>query len=168
MKPLVQGFLLGVVMLAAPIASATPATDSQVDTLLDVMRTRQTLEAVLPQIRGSQQQMVEQLTAGKTLSDEQRKKLSRYLDKSSSRIAEVLAWENMRPVYRDIYRQTFSAEDIDAMVTFYSSPAGRNLLDKMPQLMQNSMNAVQKVLVPVLQDLQKDIEAGAVESPEGK
>lgn len=168
MTPFVRGLLLSTAMLVAPVASATPATDSQVDTLLEVMRARQTLDAVLPQIRGSQQQMVEQLTSGKTLSDEQRKQLSRYLDKSSARIAKVLAWENMRPVYRDIYRQTFSAEDIDAMVAFYSSPAGRNLLDKMPQLMQNSMSAVQKVLMPVLQDLQKDIETEAAASREGR
>ena len=168
MKPLIRGLLLSTAMLVAPMAWATPATDSQVDTLLEVMRARQTLEAVLPQIRGSQQQMVGQLTAGKTLSDGQREQLSRYLDKSSARIVKVLAWENMQPIYRDIYRQTFSAEDIDAMIAFYSSPAGRNLLDKMPQLMQNSMSAVQKVLVPVLQDLQKDIEAEAAASPKGK
>lgn len=168
MKSLVRGFLLSTAMLFAPMARATPATDAQVDTLFDAMRARETLDAVLPQIRGSQQQMVEQLIAGKTLSDEQRRQLGRYLDKSSARIAKALAWENMQPVYRDIYRQTFSAEDIDAMVAFYTSPAGRNLLDKMPQLMQNSMSAVQKVLVPVLQDLQKDIEAQAAASPQGK
>jgi hypothetical protein len=152
----------------APAAMAASATDQQVDHLMEVMRVEQTLNAILPQIRASQQQMVSQLTTDKPLTDEQRKRLDAFLDRSSERIATALAWKNMQPVYRDIYRQTFTAEDIDAMVAFYGSQAGQNLLDKMPQLMQNSMAAVQKMLVPILQDMQKDLEAEATNAADAK
>lgn len=154
--------------LFAPAAIAAPATDQQVDRLMQVMRVEQTLNAVLPQIRASQQQMVNQLTAGKALTDEQRKQLDDVLARSSERIAKMLSWSNMQPVYRDIYRETFSSEDIEAMTAFYGSTAGRNVLDKMPQLMQNSMGAMQKMLVPMLQDLQKDLEAQAGKTPGAK
>jgi uncharacterized protein len=164
MKRFVAGLILVVTSFIAPAAMAASATDQQVDHLMEVMRVEQTLNAILPQIRASQQQMVSQLTADKSLTDEQRKRLDAFLDRSSERAATALAWKNMQPVYRDIYRQTFTAEDIDAMVAFYGSQAGQNLLDKMPQLMQNSMAAVQKLLVPMLQGMQKDLEAEAAKA----
>lgn len=144
--------------LAAEPSPAQDASDAQVDKLLEVMRARQTLDAVLPQVETSQRQMVEQMSDAKSLTPEQRAKLDRLLQKSMGSIRKAMAWEKMEPLYRDIYRRTFTAEDMDAMIGFYGSPAGQKLLDKMPQLMQNTMAGVQKLLVPMLEDMQRDIE----------
>ena len=43
------------------------------------------------------------------------------------------------------------------MIGFYSGSAGQKLLDKMPQLMQNTMTAMQKVIVPMIEQMQRDI-----------
>lgn len=144
--------------LLAPAALAQ-ASDAQVDKLLEVMRARQTLDAVLPQVAASQRQMVAQMSAGKSLTPGQQAQLDRLLDKSMDGIRRAMTWDKMEPMYRDIYRQTFTAEDIDALIGFYGSPAGQKLLDKMPQLMQNTMAGVQKLLVPMLEEMQRDIEA---------
>lgn len=149
--------LLCLTAYAAP--AQTGASDAQVDKLLEVMRARQTLDAVLPQVEASQRQMVAQMTAAQPLTPEQQAKLDRLLQKSMAGIRRAMAWEKMEPLYRDIYRQTFTAEDIDAMIGFYGSPAGQKLLDKMPQLMQNTMSGVQKLLVPMMEEMQRDIEA---------
>lgn len=151
-----SGLLLCLLATASP---AQDASDAQVDKLLEVMRARQTLDAVLPQVEASQRQMVEQMSATKPLTPEQRAQLDRLLRKSMAGIRQAMAWEKMGPLYRDIYRRTFTAEDMDAMIGFYGSPAGQKLLDKMPQLMQNTMAGVQKLLVPMLEDMQRDIEA---------
>ena len=161
MKDVAARLVLVAASLVAPAAAAAPATDQQIDQLMEVMRVEQTLDAIRPQIRTSQQRMVEQLTADKPLTGEQRQRLDVLLDRSSERTAKLLAWTNMKPLYRDIYRDTFTAEDIEAMVAFYASPSGQKLLDKMPQLMQNTLGAVQKMLVPALQEMQKDLEAAA-------
>jgi len=145
--------------LSAPAALAQDASDARVDQLLEVMRARQTLDAVLPQVEASQRQMVQQMSAAKSLTPEQQAQLDRLLQKSMDNVRQVLAWDKMEPVYRDIYRRTFTAEDMDAMIGFYGSPAGQKLLDKMPQLMQNTMAGVQKLLVPMLEDMQRDIES---------
>ncbi|RDZ26770.1 DUF2059 domain-containing protein [Lysobacter silvisoli] len=151
-------------MLASPLAAlAAPPSDAQVDRLLEVMRARQTVEAMLPQIEASQQQMVAQMMAGRELSASERKGLESTIARSSAQLRKTLAWPKLEPIYRDIYRQTFSGEDMDALIAFYTSPAGQNLLDKMPSLMQNTMNAMQKLIVPMMQDLQRDIEAEAHE-----
>lgn len=148
-------------VLCAPFALAAPPSDAQVDQLLEVMRAKKTVEAMVPQVQAMQRQMVEQITAGQEITPEQKQKLDSIVYKSNAQMLSMVSWNNMQPLYREIYRQTFSGEDMDAMIGFYGSPAGQNLLDKMPQLMQNTMTAMQKVMVPMLQQMQKDIEAEA-------
>ena len=159
MKQLSRVFALAVLLLAAPFASAQQPTEAQVDRLLEVMRARETLDAIMPQVQASQQQMVAQLTAEEQLSAEERQRIERSAAESSAQMAEILSWEKMAPLYRDIYSNTFSADDVEAMIGFYSSEAGQNLLDKMPQLMENTMAAVQQMIVPMLQELEQDITA---------
>lgn len=146
-------------LLASPAAFAQGASDARLDRLLDLMRARETVDAILPQVEASQRQMIDQLTAGQPLDDARRARLDALLARTNQRMAETLAWDNMAPVYRDIYRNTFNDEDIDAMLGFYGSAAGQRLLDKMPLLMQNTMGAVQQMIVPLLQQLEQDIRA---------
>ncbi|WP_407353650.1 DUF2059 domain-containing protein [Luteimonas sp. R10] len=157
MKPMFRPLALLVLLLAAPQAFAQPASQAQVDRLLEVMRAQETVDAMLPQVRASQQQMIAQLTAGQDLSEADRAELDAVIARSNERIAETLSWETLEPLYRDIYAKTFTGEDMDAMIDFYGSPAGQKLLDKMPQLMQNTMAAVQQLLIPMLQQLEQDI-----------
>lgn len=151
--------LAALLLLSAPFANATPPSDAQVDRLLAVMRAQKTVEAIVPQVQASQQDMIQRMTAGQTLTAEQQRQLDSIMFKSNAQMLSMLSWNKMQPLYRDIYRQTFSAEDMEAMIDFYGSPAGQNLLDKMPQLMQNTMTAMQTLMVPMLQQMQKDIEA---------
>lgn len=146
-------------LLAAPFAFAAPATDAQVDKLMAAMRVRQTVDTVVPQMEASQKQMLIQMTAGQSFSAEQQRKLDAIVAGSSATMREMLQWERLQPLYRDIYRDTFSAEDIDAMVGFYSTPAGQRVLDKTPVLMQNTMAAMQKLIVPMLQKLESELAA---------
>lgn len=152
-------FALVLLLLAAPLAAAQPPSQAQLDRLLDAMRARQTLEAMIPQVQASQRQMVQQMTAGQDLDEQDRARLDRILKITSIRMAEALAWEKMEPLYRNIYGQTFTGEDVEAMIGFYESPAGQKTIDKMPQLMQNTMQAVQQLVVPVLEQLEQDIAA---------
>lgn len=150
---------LALLLAAAPLAVAQPPSQAQVDRLLEVMRARQTLDAVLPQVQASQEQMVAQMTAGQELDEAERARINRVMEITNTRLAEALTWGNLEPVYRDIYAQTFTSDDVDAMIGFYESPAGQKTLDKMPLLMQNTMNAVQQLVMPVLQQLEQDIAA---------
>ena len=148
-------------LLATAAAWAAPTNDEQVDRLLQVMRAEQTLAAVVPQVEAAQKQMVDQVLAGQEVTPEQRQRIDALVKKSNARMADMLSWEKMQPLYRDIYWQTFSAEDMYAMIAFYCSPAGQAVLDKMPALMQHTMVAMQKMIAPMLQDMQRDLQEQA-------
>ncbi|AOH37390.2 MAG: DUF2059 domain-containing protein [Gammaproteobacteria bacterium] len=150
---------LALLLGAAPLAAAQPPSQAQIDRLLEVMRARETLDAVIPQVQASQQQMVAQMTAGQELDAEERSKINRVIEITNARLAETLTWETMEPIYHDIYARTFTGEDVDAMIEFYASPAGQKTLEKMPQLMQNTMQAMQQLVMPVLQQLEQEIAA---------
>jgi hypothetical protein len=158
-----RALLVLLLALSAPLALAAPPgdapTDRQIDRLLEVMRARQTLDTMLPQVEASQRQMVEQMTAGLTMTDTQRAMLDRILVRSNENLRRTLTWQNLEPMYRDIYRQTFDARDMDAMIDFYGSAPGQRVLDRMPQLMQHTMAAMQTLLMPMMEQMQKDIAA---------
>lgn len=162
MNRMIASLLLGAALCLGPAAAfAAPPTPEQVDRLLTVMRAKDTVAAMLPQIEASQRQMVQQLTAGQELSADQRAQLDRTLQQSSAAVTRALSWEKLEPLYRTLYSQTFEGSEIDAMADFYSTPAGQSMLDKMPLLMQNTMQAVQSLIVPMLQELERDIRNAA-------
>ena len=144
-------------------AWAAPATDADVNRLLAASRAQSMLNAILPQMEAMQRQQFEQLTAGKPLSAEQKADVDRIQSRTNEIVRESLAWEQMRPLYIDVYKQTFTSEEVKAMAKFYESPAGKSLQDKTPLLMQNLMLAIQQKMIPMLEALQAELKTVAEE-----
>ena len=105
-----------------------------------------------------QAQQFAQIGEKQSLTAEQKAGLQRIQQRTSQTLRQALAWSQMRPMYVDLYKQSFSKEDVLAMAEFYESPAGQSLLDKTPALMQNLMVAIQQKMTPLMADLQKDLE----------
>lgn len=152
--------LLAASLLLAAIAPAwaTPATDADINRLLAASRAQSMLDAMLPQMEAMQAQQFAQITEKESLTPEQKAGLQRIQQRTSQTLRQALAWSQMRPMYVDLYKQSFSKEDVLAMAEFYESPAGQSLLDKTPALMQNLMIAIQQKMTPLMADLQKDLE----------
>ncbi|KRG64094.1 hypothetical protein ABB26_09460 [Stenotrophomonas humi] len=146
--------MLGSVALAA----ASPPSDSDINRLLAASRAQNMLDAMLPQMEAMQTQQFSQLTREQSFTPEQKQHLQRIQQRTSQTLREALSWSQLRPMYVDLYKQSFTKEDVLAMAEFYESPAGQSLLDKTPALMQNLMVAIQQKMNPLLADLQKDLE----------
>lgn len=145
-------------LLAATCAAfAAPPSDADIDRLLKASRAESMLGAILPQMEEMQRQQFEQMTSGKDLTPEQRAEVERIQARTNEILRKTLAWEEMKPLYVDVYKKTFTSEDVRAIAKFYESQAGRNLLDKMPLLMQNVMAAIQQRMVPMLEELQAEL-----------
>jgi len=151
--------------LSAATALAAPPSDADIERLLKASRAQSMLNAILPQMEEMQRQQFEQITSGKDLSAEQKAEVQRIQSRTNEIVRKALAWEGMRPLYIDVYKQTFSAEDVRAMAKFYESPAGKNLLDKTPLLMQNLMGAIQKKIIPMMEELQTELKESTKETP---
>jgi hypothetical protein len=145
--------------LAAGSAFAEPPSDADVNRLLAASRAQTLLDSMLPQLEQMQREQFAQITAQHRLDATQQAQLQKVQARTQQTLTQAMAWSQMRPMYVDLYKRTFSREDVLAMAEFYESPAGQSLLDKTPLLMRNVMGAIQQKMTPLMADLQKDLNA---------
>ncbi|MBB4132946.1 hypothetical protein GGR62_003774 [Xanthomonas campestris] len=152
--------VLAALAIASPaaLAQAQAPSDADVNRLLAASRAQTMLDTMLPQIEAMQQQQFAQLTAQRQLDADQQAQLQRIQERTRQTVRKALSWSELRPMYVDIYKRSFSREDVLAMAEFYESSAGQSLLDKTPALTQNLMGAIQQKMLPLFADLQKDLE----------
>jgi uncharacterized protein len=67
-----------------------------------------------------------------------------------------------------VYQKHFTKGDIDALITFYSSPTGQKVLQEMPAVMADAMGVmmpmVRKHMEKVTQHMQQEMDAMLKES----
>jgi hypothetical protein len=162
MRRIVLALLL---CLAAPLAFAGKPTDAQIDRLLAATRARSLVEGMLAQIETTQKQALDAAFAGQKVTPEQRAKADRLMAQLVQRIREGMAWEKLLPMYHRIYANSLDSADVDAMIAFYETPAGQRLIERMPAVMQQSMSEVQGLLMPILNEWEKDFQAEFAATP---
>jgi hypothetical protein len=156
--------LLVLTLVALPSMAAEP-TDADIDRLLKASRAESLLAAILPQMEAVQQQEFDKHFAGTEMTAEQKAEVARIQAKTNEIVRKALSWEQMRPVYLEVYKKTYTRDDVRAITRFYESAAGQRMLDKNPALMQNIMSAVQQKMVPMLEELQGEIKNIPVTPP---
>lgn len=144
--------------LPLPAWAAAP-TDAEIERVITAMRLRQEAENLLPRIEALQRQFREQYASSRNLGPEQLQMLERLQARNSERMRQLLAWDDVKPVYMDAYRRNFSSKDLRAMAKFYESDAGQRLLDNGGTVMQEVGAALQQKLLPLLQQMEGELDA---------
>ncbi|GAB2499838.1 DUF2059 domain-containing protein [Pseudoxanthomonas sangjuensis] len=150
------------VVLALPAIAAEPS-EADIERLLRATRAESMLVAIQPQIETVQRQQFEQITAGKELSEAQKAEVADIQARTSEIVRKTLAWEEMKPLYIEVYRRNFDRDDVRAIAKFYESKAGQRMLDRNPVLMQELMAAIQQKMLPMLQQMETELKAASVE-----
>jgi hypothetical protein len=136
---------LAIILFAASAAFAqlatgdTPASKEDIQKLFDVMQIHQQMHQVMDAMMKQQSAMIHE-----TLKQ-------RYPQTSADRIARAdrMIQDTMKDLPMDailddmipIYQKHFSKTDIAAMSTFYASPTGQKMMQEMPALTSESMQA---------------------------
>jgi hypothetical protein len=151
-------------ILVSAAAHAAPPTDESVDALLTAMRAQQNIEAMLPAMEQMTRQAQAAATAGKALSAEQQRVMDAVAARLFQVIREELSWSNMRPVYLQIYRESFTQEEVDGVLAFYTSPAGIAFVEKMPLVMQKSTELMQGRMAPMIKRIRAEMQQALAEA----
>jgi hypothetical protein len=151
-------------ILVSAAAHAAPPTDESVDALLTAMRAQQNIEAMLPAMEQMTRQAQGAATAGKALSAEQQRVMDAVAARLFQVIREELSWSNMRPVYLQIYRESFTQEEVDGVLAFYTSPAGIAFVEKMPLVMQKSTELMQGRMAPMIKRIRAEMQQALAEA----
>jgi uncharacterized protein len=154
--------ILLIFFLASPVlADSAPPTEDSLRQLLTVTNTHKLLDDIVGQMDERMKSFTQQAVQGLTVSAEQQKIIDSMQNRTVALLKQEMSWEKLEPIYLRIYRESFTQEDVDGMLDFYRTPAGRSLLLKMPVVMQKSMTETQQMLLPLVQEMRK-IQEGAL------
>jgi hypothetical protein len=148
-----------ILLLSSTAAMAAPASENSVKEFLAVTEAQKLVAGMLTQIDAMMNNTVQQALKGKTPNPNEQKAISNMKNKMDALFREELAWEKLEPMYLRLYRETFTDEEVAGMLSFYKTPAGQALINKMPLLMQKTMLEVQTMLSgerPKIQKIQQE------------
>lgn len=135
--------------LSTAAVAATPSAAS-VDKLMELTSTEVTIGAMYNFVQQFMRQELQRGIAGKTTTPEQRRQLEAVPDKFLNELKEQVNWAKIKPVFNQIYRDVFTQEEVDGLIAFYQTPAGKAYLTKMPQVIQKSTTLGQSQLQNIM------------------
>ncbi|ENW97408.1 DUF2059 domain-containing protein [Acinetobacter dispersus] len=155
------------IMMAISIPSfAQPASKESVKELLKITKSEQFLGQMSQQINTMMHSSIEKITQGRKLTTKQELAVVNYTQELGKIMQEELTWAKLEPEMIKIYAEEFSQEEIDGMIKFYKTPVGQSTIDKMPIVMQKSMqvgykqmDAITPKIMQAADKLAKDMQA---------
>jgi hypothetical protein len=144
---------LAVSLSLAAFAFAGQPSDASLKELIGLMQSQKMVERMMSQMQSSMESAIKQSLAGHELSDKEKAAIDKLKANMTTVLKEELSWDKMEPVYLQVYRETFTQEEIDGAIAFYKTPAGQAFISKMPTAMSKSMSLMQQRMAPIMEKL---------------
>ena len=159
-------FLLLACTLAVSLSvHAAPASRESIETLLTVTEMKKTYESSFVAMKASMDKAFANMPQTQQMTPEQRQRFDASQERVFALMRDELSWDKLKPDFEQLYLDTFSQEEIDGMLAFYRTPAGRAVIEKMPQLLGRSMQVtqvrMQKLMPQIMQITQESAQAAA-------
>ena len=140
MKYIPVYLVIGVALLwcASPVRADEASKSAKAEELLQLTQGDQMMKMMEPMMNGMLAQ------GDKDMPAEQRAKAGEMQGKMMALVAVSLS--KAKPALAKVYADTYTEEEIDGILAFYKSPAGKALLQKMPEVMQRSMPAMMQMM----------------------
>ena len=147
---LILTLITSVVITSTAVAS--PESHRQaVEEMLAISRVDQMLEPMMDNVMTVMQQQMSQVN----IPEDKKPIVDKYNQKIIETLRQEMRWENMQEDFVALYLEVYSEEEIRGLTDFYKTPLGQKMLDKMPELMQASMQISQGLLQQTLPKIQQ-------------
>lgn len=140
---------------ASATAADAPPSDESLRTLFEVSKVKSLLDNISGQMNGMMKSTMDQAIAGQPSTPKQDQAIANYQERMAAIMREELSWTKLEPMYLKVYRNTFTQSEIDGMIVFYQTPAGEAMINKMPQVMQQTMTEMQGQMGPIMEKMQR-------------
>ncbi len=149
--------ILVVLALCCPVAYAADNAPSEasIKQLLEVAQAHKLVDSMMAQMDSFMKNAMQQATKGQTVTPQIQKDIDKRESEMMSILKEELAWEKLEPLYMRIYQQSFTQDEVNGLVAFYKTPTGQALINKMPVVMQNTLNEMQQRMGQMMQRVQR-------------
>ena len=134
---------------AAVIPPDQQPTKEQLVKLFELMRVHQQVQSMMTMMRSMMQQQVSaqiKERAGKipsgSLTADQQAAIAKISDKYMQKAFNIIDIDELLDDMAGIYQRHISRSDVDALIAFYSTPAGQHLLDAQPVILKEYMPVI--------------------------
>jgi len=155
MKRILSCLAVVVLSVAAAAAEEKPASEASIKELLVVSEVRKLLDNMIVQMDSMMKGAMQQMLQGKEITPALQKIVDKNRERTMALLKAELSWEQMEPLYVKVYQQAFTQEELDGILAFYRTPAGKALVKKTPVVMEKTMAAMQERMGPMIQKLEK-------------
>ncbi|MGA9882203.1 MAG: DUF2059 domain-containing protein [Candidatus Acidiferrales bacterium] len=122
----------------APAATKIdPAKEAAIRHLMDITQTSKLGDNMAEYISGQVRRFMSQSMDAATLP--------KFMDAFNQKFAASAPSNNVTDAMVPIYDQAFTKQDIDGLVQFYESPLGQHVVKVLPQVLQQSQDAAEKM-----------------------
>jgi uncharacterized protein len=140
---------------SAPGAAGNPPSEASIKQLLETAQAHKLIDSVMAQMDALMKQTMQQATQGQQIPPKVQKDIDKRETEMMAALKEMLDWNKLEPLYVRVYQKSFTQSEVDGMIAFYKTPAGQAVINKMPVVMQSTMNEMQQMMGPMMQRLQK-------------
>lgn len=141
-------------LFAAVSAHAAPVSTESIEDLLATTKVENLLNVMYANMESAMRQGMAESLKGKELDAKQQQLMENMPAKIAQIMREEMSWSSLKPVYVQIYKDSFTQEEVDGLLAFYKSPAGQAMINKMPVVMQKTMVIVQQRMGPLMQKME--------------
>src|SRR3954452_8889358 len=124
----------------SPSPTSAPPTEASIKQLLEVAQSHKLVDSVMAQMDNLLQQTIAQATKDQPIPDKVQKDIDQRRSELLTFMKDLLDWKKLEPMYVRIYQKTFTQQEVEGMTAFYKTPAGQEVISKMPAAMQNSID----------------------------
>jgi hypothetical protein len=148
--------VLLLVLLSLPLAAHADDASrrDKAKELLILMHTDRTLQQMMDAIMKQTGNMSTQMF-GNNLTAAQQSQIDNFQKKIFSLIETNLSYKSLEPDYINMYASNFTEGQLDDMLTFYKSPTGQVVIDKLPSITTQSVQLGQKRMLALLPQIQQ-------------
>ena len=129
----------------------------QTAVLADEASKRQAVEQLFV-LTAMQQKIDESVTTELAKQNAQNPELKSQHQAVSEFLERNIGWDSLREPLTHIYMEEFTEQELNEMNTFYSSPTGRKVIERLPVLVQMRNQLASQRLQENIGELQKEIE----------
>ena len=139
---LIACLLLGSVSFAQQNPADAPASKADIEKYLDVLHTRDLMKTMLDAMSKQMHQMIaEQLKKDPAMTPEMQARANKMMDD----IIEGMPINDLIDAMIPVYQKHFTKGNIDDLLAFYSTPTGQKLIQELPAITTEAMQAVMPI-----------------------
>ena len=144
--------------LQPAFAESPKPSEQSVRQLFAAMHTSETLKEAFSHMDDMMRASMKDVN-GRPLNAEQQKIRDEMRAKVVALMQQQLDWATLEPMMIQSYRDTFTQQEVDALLRFYRTPIGSSVAEKLPAASQQMMKLTQqriREMMPQIQEIARD------------